>query len=91
MAFFKIVSCNVEDDTLLEEATTVLECFWILGKEGIISPSDIIVLQFLLKQTKCEKLERMCLEYAQQSKALCYFEKPPGTILYISLTPSRFR
>lgn len=73
------VSCNVEDVTLLEEAKTVFECFMILGKEGIISPSDIIVLQFLLKETKCEKLERMCLEYAQQNKALCYYEEPPET------------
>lgn len=83
MALFLIVSCNVEDVTLLEEAKTVFECFMILGKEGIISPSDIIVLQFLLKETKCEKLERMCLEYAKQNKALCYYEEPPGMILYI--------
>lgn len=83
MAPFIIVSIKVEDVKLLEEAQTVKDCFGILCKERIITPSDVIALQFLLKETKCEKLEKMCLEYAQQSKALCFYEKPPGIIFYI--------
>lgn len=73
-------SCKIEDVTELEKAKTAQDCFKILLKEKIISPSDVIAMQFLLIKTKCEELEKECIDYAKQQKAMHFYEKPPGNI-----------
>lgn len=77
-----VVSCKLQDDTKLENAKTAEECFMILCKEKCLTPSDVIAMQFLLKGTKDVELEKECIKYAKEMKALHYFEKPPGNILY---------
>lgn len=34
-------------------------------------------MQFLLIKTKCEELEKECIDYAKQQKAMHFYEKPP--------------
>lgn len=72
------VSCKIEDVTELEKAKTAQDCFKVLLKEKIISPSDVVSMQFLLIRTKCEELEKECIDYAKQQKAMHFYEKPPG-------------
>lgn len=78
--FVHAVSCKIEDVAKLEEAETAQDCFKILFKENIISPSDVITMQFLLIRTQCDKLEKECIEYAKQQMAMHFYEKPPGNI-----------
>lgn len=60
------------------EATSALECIRILQDEELFTQTDVIVMQFLCTQTECLDLYDKCIEYAEQQKALCYFEKPSG-------------
>lgn len=62
------------------EATSALECIRILQDEELFTHTDVIVMQFLCSQTECLDLYAKCFEYAEQQKALCYYEKPPGKI-----------
>lgn len=75
-------SCEIENSTKLEEAKTPEQFLVCLVKENILTKSDVVAMQFALKQTNCEELEKKCVEYAQQWKAMHYFETPPGNILY---------
>uniref|UniRef100_A0A8W8NYD7 Ig-like domain-containing protein n=2 Tax=Magallana gigas TaxID=29159 RepID=A0A8W8NYD7_MAGGI len=77
LKFLIRLSCKIEDVTKLEEAKTAQDCFKILFKENIISPSDVITMQFLLIRTQCDELEKECIEYAKQQKAMHFYEKPP--------------
>lgn len=70
-------SCEVEDVTSLNQAKSARDCFRILRSENIFTPEDVICLQYLLKMTECEELERKCIEYAKIQNALYYYEKPP--------------
>ncbi|XP_065922710.1 uncharacterized protein [Magallana gigas] len=70
-------SCKIEDVTELEKAKTAQDCFKILLKEKIICPSDVIAMQFFLIRTNCEELEKECIDYAKQQKAMHFYEKPP--------------
>lgn len=74
------MSCNIEDVTGLEKAESAADCFLILQKEHLFTPSDVIVMQFLLRQTNCEKLEKECVEYAKNRKTWHYYETPPGIV-----------
>lgn len=87
VCFVHAVSCKIEDVTKLEKAKTAQDCFKILFKENIISPSDVIAMQFLLIRTQCDELEKECVEYAKQQKAMHFYEKPPGNmhVLYNKL------
>lgn len=80
VCFVHAVSCKIEDVTKLDEAKTAQDCFQILFKEKIISPSDVITMQFLLIRTQSDELEKECIEYAKQQKAMHFYEKPPGNI-----------
>lgn len=44
-------------------------------------------MQFLLKRTNCEELEKECIKYAKEQNAMYFYEKPPGNthVLYIKL------
>lgn len=68
----------MQNRTSVMEATSALECIRILQDEELFTQTDVIVMQFLCTQTECLDLHAKCVEYAEQQKALCYFEKPPG-------------
>lgn len=59
----------------------------VLLEEEIITTSNVIAMQFLLEETKCEELERILVEYAKKRKEIYYYEKPSGItfILYIQM------
>lgn len=75
-------SCEIADYTKLEKAKTSEELLMVLVKENILTKSDVVAMQFLLKQINCEELEKKCVEYARKWKAMHYFETQPGNILY---------
>lgn len=76
-------SCDIKQDKELEKANNAAECFMVLWKEEIITTSNVIAMQFLLQETKCKELERICVEYAKKENALHFYERPPGIIFYI--------
>lgn len=65
---------KVRDMESLKEAKSVLECFSILQYENVFSKRNVIFLQFLLKLTECDELNEMCINYALNQEALCYFD-----------------
>lgn len=68
----------MQNRTSVLEATSALQCIRILQDEELFTQTDVIAMQFLCTQTECLDLHAKCVEYAEQQKALCYFEKPPG-------------
>lgn len=60
------------------EATSVLECIRILQDEELFTQTNVIAMQFFCTQTEYLDLYTKCVKYAEQQKALCYFEKHPG-------------
>lgn len=53
----------------------------ILQDENLFSQNDVIFMQFLLRQTGCLDLNKKCIKYARDEKALCFFEKQPGILI----------
>lgn len=80
-----IVDSNIVHNlTSVMKATSALECIRILQDEQLYTQTDVIFMQFLCTQTECLDLHAKCVEYAEQQKALCYFEMPPGkSIIHI--------
>lgn len=79
------VSFDLKEVKELDQAKTAADCFMILWKEEIITSSNVMALKFLLKETKCEELERKCVEYAKKGDSMYYYEKPQGIIVYIEI------
>lgn len=71
------VSCDIKEVKELDKAKNAADCFMVLWKEEIITTSNVIAMQFLLQETKCEGLEGKCVEYAKKQNAIYYYEKPP--------------
>lgn len=62
----------------LEEANNARECFSILQDEKFFTRNDVMLMQFLCKETQCDDLYEKCIKYAKTYKALCFIENPPG-------------
>lgn len=78
MVFFVVASGKVENIAPLHLANSALECFRILREEMLFSPTDVVFMQFLCKEIKCEELYSRCIKYALENKALCFFERSSG-------------
>lgn len=68
-----------------EQAKTARECFRILKKMELFTANDVIILQFLLKETHCRGLFEKCIKYAEANGAVHF--KPathPGIVFYSS-------
>lgn len=74
MICFFVASEKVRDVESLKEAKSVLECFAILQEENLFTKRNVIFLQLLLKLTECDELNEMCINYALNQNALCYFD-----------------
>lgn len=74
ICFYFLASEKVRDVNALKEAESVLQCFSILQDENLFTKRNVIFLQFLLKLTECDDLNEMCINYALNQKALCYFD-----------------
>lgn len=69
---------QIENAKCLKEAKNARECFSILHDENLFTRNDVILMQFLCKETRCDDLYKKCIEYAKKYKALCFIENPPG-------------
>lgn len=79
-----VASGKVKDETSLSAANSILECISILHDENLFTQKDVIFMQFLCKETDCEEMYTKCIEFALAHEALCFFEKPPGTIYFFT-------
>lgn len=66
--------------TSLIEAKSVRDCLRILRDNKLFMPSDVIIIQFLLKETGCWDLYTQCIKYAEEQNALCFYEKQSGKV-----------
>lgn len=75
-------SYKCRDKTSLLEAKSVAECLGVLRDNELFKPSDVIFIQFLLKETDCWDLYKQCIKYAEEQNALCFYEKQSGIVLH---------
>lgn len=73
MCFF-VASEKVKNVESLNKANSVMDCFTLLQTEHLFTKRNVIFLQFLLKLTGCDELNEICINYALNQKALCYFD-----------------
>lgn len=74
-------SCKDKDKDLpplIKTATSAREYFRILKDKELFTPSDVIFMQFLLRESNCGLLNDKCIAYAKTQKALCFYEEPPS-------------
>lgn len=76
--FYVVGSKKVKNLTSLKAVKSVFECIEILQDEQLFTQKDVIFMQFLCKEAGCFDLFIKCKEYAEEQKALCYFEKELG-------------
>lgn len=82
-AYFFIDS--FKDKLPIEKKESAREYFNMLKKNDLFTPSDVIFMQFLLRETNCEELNEKCITYATTRKALCFYEERPSTINFMSI------
>eukprot|EP00105_Crassostrea_gigas_P007551 XP_011421835.1 PREDICTED: uncharacterized protein LOC105324463 [Crassostrea gigas] len=68
---------QIENAKCLKEANNARECFSILHDENLFTRNDVILMQFLCKETRCDDLYEKCIKFAKKYKALCFIENPP--------------
>lgn len=61
---------------MIKNATSAREYLRILKDKELFTPSDVIFMQFLLRETNCGLLNDKCIAYAKTQKALCFYEEP---------------
>lgn len=83
--FCILVFCDIKEVIELDKVKIVVDCFMIFWKEEIIICLNVIVLQFLFKEIKCEEFERKCVEYVKKGNVMYYYEKFLGIIVYIEI------
>lgn len=84
MYFCKIsVSIELDDYTALLQATSAQDCLMVLKDEKIVTPSDVIFLQFLLREIDCIEPFVQCLRYAETQGAMYFYKTPTGIFFYI--------
>lgn len=76
-------SCKFKDKTSLLEAKSVAECLGVLKDNELFQPSDVIFIQFLLRETNCWDLYKQCIKYAEEQNALCFYEKQSGKVYHM--------
>lgn len=77
------------DMELIKKVKSIREMFILLQENKLFTQTDVILMQYLLKQAECKDLNNECIKYARKQRSLCFFEKPPGTI-FISNTLHAF-
>lgn len=82
---YVIDSRKVRNLSSVKEANSVLQCIEILQDEQLFTQKDVIYMQFLCQEADCLDLFKICKEYAEEQKSLCYFKKTLGKVqLFIS-------
>lgn len=72
----------VKNKSSIENADSTRKCLRVLKDENLFTPTDVIFVQFLCRESNCSAQYEKCLEYAQDKKALCFYEKQTGTFYY---------
>lgn len=70
-----IDSGYVKNKSSIENADSTRKCLRVLKDENLFTPTDVIFVQFLCRESNCSAQYEKCLEYAQDKKALCFYEK----------------
>lgn len=78
ISYFHIDS--FQDKITIEKKKTAREYFDLLKKKKLFTPSDVIFMQFLLRESNCAELNEKCIAYATTQKALCFYEELPSKI-----------
>lgn len=81
--FFFTDSLQLNDKTSLMEAESVAECLGVLKDNELFKPSDVIFIQFLLRETNCWDLYKQCIKYAEEQNALCFYERQSGKVYHL--------
>lgn len=92
--FFFIDSCKEKDKELSPsfiKANSARDYFEFLEEEGLFTPSDVIFVQFLLRESGCGELYEKCIEYATTQKGLCFYEVSPSKIIVLSIQDDHCR
>lgn len=71
---------SFQDKITIEKKKTAREYFDLLKKKKLFTPSDVIFMQFLLRESNCAELNEKCIAYATTQKALCFYEELPSKI-----------
>lgn len=71
---------SFQDKISIEKKKTAREYFDLLKKKKLFTPSDVIFMQFLLRESNCAELNEKCIAYATTQKALCFYEELPSKI-----------
>lgn len=71
---------SFQDKISIEKKKTAREYFDLLKKKKLFMPSDVIFMQFLLRESNCAELNEKCIAYATNQKALCFYEELPSKI-----------
>lgn len=82
-AYFFIDS--FKDKLSIEKKETAREYFNILKRNELFTHSDVIFMQFLMRESNCEELNEKCIAYATTQKALCFYEERPSKINFMSI------
>lgn len=77
---FSLSGLSEVDEESIKETRSVRDLFMLLQEKKLFTKTDVIFMQYLLKQTDCKILYDKCIEYAREQGALCFFEKPPGIV-----------
>lgn len=89
--FFSISFLDSTEMDSIEQAKTARECFRILKKMKLFTSNDVIIVQFLLKETHCRGLFEKCIKYAEANGAVHY--KPathPGNLFFLQKQNYKF-
>lgn len=70
-----IDSGYVKNKSSIRNADSTRKCLRVLKDENLFTPTDVIFVQFLCRESNCSSQYEKCLEYAQDQKALCFYEK----------------
>ncbi|XP_055999928.1 uncharacterized protein LOC125676249 isoform X2 [Ostrea edulis] len=65
------------DMELIKKVKSIREMFILLQENKLFTQTDVILMQYLLKQAECKDLNNECIKYARKQRSLCFFEKPP--------------
>lgn len=75
-------SGKIDNIETLKAADSPSVCFAILLDENRFSQDDVVLVQFLCKETSCSKLYAACINYALEHRKLCFYDNISGMLNY---------
>lgn len=75
---------KAEDIASIKQAVSARDCLRYLRDAKRFTSSDVMFVQYLFKKIDCGEQYEECYKYAEKQDALCFYEKPPGNIFFLS-------